>query len=160
MRPNNSFKPTSHRGVGHVLCATLARVRRSATGRLNSGVSAHMDTMQKIVFILIATTLSACASNPNAFIDQDVIQFQTGSSKENAENLGLDLGSAYPSAAELMTRQGWVLRQGCEALPTGKGHCTADFRKQNHVVLLIVTSAKSEPIVADILLGECVSCER
>jgi hypothetical protein len=36
--PNKSFKPTPCRGVGHVLCATLARVRRPATGRLNSGV--------------------------------------------------------------------------------------------------------------------------
>jgi hypothetical protein len=36
--PNNSFKPTPRRGIGHVLCATLARVRRPATGRLNSGV--------------------------------------------------------------------------------------------------------------------------
>ncbi len=35
---NNSFKPTPCRGVGHVLYATLARVRRPATGRLNSGV--------------------------------------------------------------------------------------------------------------------------
>jgi hypothetical protein len=32
------FKPTPCRGVGHVLYATLARVRRPATGRLNSGV--------------------------------------------------------------------------------------------------------------------------
>jgi hypothetical protein len=37
--PNNSFKPTPCRGVGHVLYATLAHVRRPATGRLNSGVS-------------------------------------------------------------------------------------------------------------------------
>ncbi len=36
--PNNSFKPTPCRGIGHVLCATLAHVRRPATGRLNSGV--------------------------------------------------------------------------------------------------------------------------
>ena len=36
--PNNSFKPTPCRGIGHVLCATLARVRRPATGRLNSSV--------------------------------------------------------------------------------------------------------------------------
>ena len=36
--PNNSFKPTPCRGVGHALYATLARVRRPATGRLNSGV--------------------------------------------------------------------------------------------------------------------------
>jgi hypothetical protein len=41
-QPNNSFKPTPCRGVGLVLCATLARVRRPATGRLNSGVR-HMD---------------------------------------------------------------------------------------------------------------------
>ena len=40
--PNNSFKPTPCRGGGHVLCATLARVRRPATGRLNSGVRRHM----------------------------------------------------------------------------------------------------------------------
>ena len=36
--PNNSFKPTPCRGVGRVLCATLAHVRRPATGRLNSSV--------------------------------------------------------------------------------------------------------------------------
>ena len=36
--PNNSFKPTPCRGVGCVLYATLARIRRPATGRLNSGV--------------------------------------------------------------------------------------------------------------------------
>jgi hypothetical protein len=39
--PNNSFKPTPCRGVSHVLCATLARVRRPATGRLNSSVRAQ-----------------------------------------------------------------------------------------------------------------------
>jgi hypothetical protein len=39
--PNNSFKPTPCRGVGHVLYATLAHVRRPATGRLNSGVRPH-----------------------------------------------------------------------------------------------------------------------
>ncbi len=38
MPPNNSFKPTPCRGIGHVLCATLAHVRRPATGRLNSSV--------------------------------------------------------------------------------------------------------------------------
>ena len=36
--PNNSFKPTPHRGVNSVLYATLARCRRPAVGRLNSGV--------------------------------------------------------------------------------------------------------------------------
>ena len=36
--PNNSFKPTPCRGVGHVLYATRAHVRRPATGRLNSSV--------------------------------------------------------------------------------------------------------------------------
>ena len=36
--PNNSFKPTPCRGIGHVLYATLAHVRRLNTGRLNSGV--------------------------------------------------------------------------------------------------------------------------
>ena len=36
--PNKSFKPTPCRGGSRVLCATLARVRRPATGRLNSSV--------------------------------------------------------------------------------------------------------------------------
>ena len=36
--PNNSFKPTPCRGAGRVLYATLAHVRRPATGRLNSSV--------------------------------------------------------------------------------------------------------------------------
>jgi hypothetical protein len=35
---NSSFKPIPCRGIGHVLYATLAHVRRPATGRLNSGV--------------------------------------------------------------------------------------------------------------------------
>jgi hypothetical protein len=46
VRPNNSFKPTPCRGVSRVLCATLARVRRPATGRLNSGVRPHRLVMQ------------------------------------------------------------------------------------------------------------------
>ena len=41
--PNNSFNPTPHRGAGRVLCATLARVRRPAKGRLNSGVRPQMN---------------------------------------------------------------------------------------------------------------------
>lgn len=35
---SNSIKSTPCRGVGHVLCATLARVRRPAAGRLVSCV--------------------------------------------------------------------------------------------------------------------------
>jgi hypothetical protein len=41
--PNNSFKPTPCRGVSRVLYATLAHVRRPATGRLNSGVRRLFD---------------------------------------------------------------------------------------------------------------------
>ena len=44
--PNNSFKPTPCRGIGHVLYATLAHVRRPDTGRLNSGVR-----QQKLIFL-------------------------------------------------------------------------------------------------------------
>ena len=44
--PNNSFKPTPCRGVGHVLYATLAHVRRPATGRLNSGVRRQLERSQ------------------------------------------------------------------------------------------------------------------
>jgi hypothetical protein len=40
---NNSFKPTPHRGICHVLYATLARVRHPAAGRLNSGVKAKQN---------------------------------------------------------------------------------------------------------------------
>ena len=43
--PNNSFKPTPCRGIGYVLYATLARIRRPATGRLNSGVRPHSTTI-------------------------------------------------------------------------------------------------------------------
>ena len=50
--PNNSFKPTPCRGVGHVLYATLAHVRRPATGRLNSGVR-----RQKSVLLLCCPQL-------------------------------------------------------------------------------------------------------
>jgi hypothetical protein len=49
--PNNSFKPTPCRGVGHVLCATLARVRRPATGRLNSSVRRQTNLMQLFYFL-------------------------------------------------------------------------------------------------------------
>jgi hypothetical protein len=45
--PNNSFKPTPHRGVSSVLCATLARCRRPAVGRLNSGVRRHTKVDEK-----------------------------------------------------------------------------------------------------------------
>ena len=41
--PNNSFKPTPCRGIGYALYATLARIRRPDTGRLNSGVSHAKD---------------------------------------------------------------------------------------------------------------------
>jgi hypothetical protein len=119
-----------------------------------------MDTKQQIVYTIITAMLSACASNSNVFVDQDVIQFQTNSSKENAESLGLEIGSAYSTSSELLARNGWVLRQGCEGLPTGEDHCTADFRRQNHVVWLIVVAAKPEPIVSDVHMGECLSCER
>ena len=44
--PNKSFKPTPCRGIGCVLYATLARIRRPATGRLNSGVRCRDQTMQ------------------------------------------------------------------------------------------------------------------
>ena len=44
--PNNSFKPTPCRGVGRVLYATLAHVRRPVTGRLNSGVRRQKSVLQ------------------------------------------------------------------------------------------------------------------
>ena len=49
--PNNSFKPTPCRGIGRVLCATLAHVRRPATGRLNSGVRPQEKNYMKSFFI-------------------------------------------------------------------------------------------------------------
>jgi hypothetical protein len=55
--PNKSFKPTPCRGGGHVPCATLAHVRRPATGRLNSGVR-HME---KVFLRLLELLLLAIA---------------------------------------------------------------------------------------------------
>ena len=43
---NSSSKPTPCRGVGCVLYATLARIRRPATGRLNSGVRRQKSFLQ------------------------------------------------------------------------------------------------------------------
>ena len=48
--PNNSFKPTPCRGVGHVLCATLAHVRRPDTGRLNSSVRRQKKRFTVLLF--------------------------------------------------------------------------------------------------------------
>jgi hypothetical protein len=61
--PNNSFKPTPCRGVSHVLCATLAHVRRPATGRLNSGVrrlikrAANMKTLFWLAAVIASGAL-------------------------------------------------------------------------------------------------------
>ena len=58
--PNNSFKPTPCRGIGHVLYATLAHVRRPATGRLNSSVSAHREIIvSREDYVAIAVRLFA-----------------------------------------------------------------------------------------------------
>jgi hypothetical protein len=56
--PNKSFKPTPCRGGSHVLCATLARVRRPATGRLNSGVSARTQNQSRSLFDTITMLCS------------------------------------------------------------------------------------------------------
>ena len=60
LQSNNSFKPTPCRGVGHVLYATLAHVRRPATGRLNSGVR-PLSRVPAIFFVLF---LAGCATAP------------------------------------------------------------------------------------------------
>ena len=59
--PNNSFKPTPCRGIGHVLYATLAHVRRPATGRLNSGVrrSPTMTTSLAAILSIITGLVGA-----------------------------------------------------------------------------------------------------
>jgi hypothetical protein len=65
--PNNSFKPTPCRGVGHVLCATLARVRRPATGRLNSGVRRLRMKYRYLILMTAVLSVSpnvAYASDP------------------------------------------------------------------------------------------------
>ena len=55
--PNNSFKPTPCRGIGHVLYATLAHVRRPATGRLNSGVRRYSMKISRTDLSFIAVAL-------------------------------------------------------------------------------------------------------
>ena len=65
--PNNSFKPTPCRGVGRVLYATLAHVRRPATGRLNSGVrpvNKHYNIL--LVVLTVVMLCSGCAQKPIA----------------------------------------------------------------------------------------------
>ena len=71
--PNNSLKPTPHRGVNSVLYATLARCRRLAVGRLNSGVRCAMNNQRIsrktrltyfIVISCIMVLISSCAHQP------------------------------------------------------------------------------------------------
>lgn len=61
MQPNNSFKPTPHRGSACVLYATLARSHRAAAGRLNSGVShqgrPHVKTIYKVLAACVALSV-------------------------------------------------------------------------------------------------------
>ena len=58
--PNNSFKPTPCRGGGCVLYATLARIRRPATGRLNSGVRRQKNIcFQRRFACLVASLIFA-----------------------------------------------------------------------------------------------------
>jgi hypothetical protein len=63
LAPNNSFKPTPCRGVGHVLYATLAHVRRPATGRLNSGVRPRVKISMLYLFLTFAIALIAVGIN-------------------------------------------------------------------------------------------------
>ena len=58
--PNNSFKPTPCRGGGCVLYATLARTRRPATGRLNSGVRPLTKHLPALLFLV----LTGCTTTP------------------------------------------------------------------------------------------------
>ena len=66
--PNNSFKPTPCRGIGCVLYATLARIRRPATGRLNSGVRHHetdsrrMKILRTAIRATLLFAIAGCAS--------------------------------------------------------------------------------------------------
>ena len=70
--PNKSFKPTPCRGVCHVLYATLAHVRRPATGRLNSGVRRQKNIHFQLRFAcsaapLISAPLPSLAAALNPF---------------------------------------------------------------------------------------------
>ena len=66
MPANNSFKPTPCRGASRVLYATQARVRRPATGRLNSGVRPHMKYFlySILAFVLVSHSHAFGAESP------------------------------------------------------------------------------------------------
>ena len=65
--PNNSFKPTPCRGIGRVLYATLAHVRRPATGRLNSGVRARMAKNRDLKGIACGVAETFISRNNDVF---------------------------------------------------------------------------------------------
>jgi hypothetical protein len=77
--PNNSFKPTPCRGVSHVLSATLAHVRRPATGRLNSSVRRQKTLFQlpwlsRSTAPLIAAPLLPSTTTLNALSHQTLLR--------------------------------------------------------------------------------------
>ena len=76
--PNNSFKPTPCRGVGCVLYATLARIRRPATGRLNSGVS-HMRPI--LIALVVSALLGSCQAQDNATSLESTSEIRSTSTK-------------------------------------------------------------------------------
>jgi hypothetical protein len=59
--PNNSFKPTPCRGIGHVLYATLAHVRSPATGRLNSSVRRQKSILLFYFYCFSISGFVCCA---------------------------------------------------------------------------------------------------
>ena len=85
--PNNSFKPTPCRGIGHVLYATLAHVRRPDTGRLNSGVRLHTMPQRLLTIDSLSALLAACGQCGS---NGDAIAFASGLSQQRLAQLFRD----------------------------------------------------------------------
>ena len=70
MRPNNSFKPTPHRGVNSVLCATLHAVATPLRGGLTLALDMRAKYSKVLAIALAAFGLASCAGTlPRALPD-------------------------------------------------------------------------------------------
>ena len=135
--PNNSFKPTPCRGVGRVLYATLARVRRPATGRLNSGVRAQGErTMNEI---LITLTIVLFFAGILAFLLVSILNdaFAVKYSRTFKENLKKAISSRQLTAQQI------AMLAEAGNLDT---HQTSHAAKQVLADLLIDSESKPEHI--------------
>ena len=105
--PNNSFKPTPCRGVGHVLYATLAHVRRPDTGRLNSGVRPHGASMSSTTKNLALKAISPKAVHADGLLTSPR-SFGVYQLPQTAKNTRLFRFGNYPVRQHELERESLV----------------------------------------------------